>query len=377
MFEDKLNSNLTDSGYHRLDSNAQGIYLYYRAEESQVSVISIIHAIHGDEITPEQYSHILGQIKTNFSNTYPTPIKLLNLMLTLNPDRVKHLSNVDSEASHWVVDMDRNRLMIYETQAGDFSGLNRMLEQLLDEEQQEKEQNYANWQQQGDQQSPFYHASDSYEVQRPRTVQFTMMNTIIIAVNLLAYVITHFTNAFGTPSEMFYKGALSWYCVVKGNEYYRFITAMFMHANLSHIFGNMLVLFFLGINLERALGKWKYLFIYFGSGILAGIASISYNMWKEHAITSIAETTFGIGASGAIFGVVGALLFIILINRGRQDGISAGQVLIFTGLNIYNGIIDKQIDQAAHVGGFIAGFLLAFVFYQLQRNKGKNQGFSD
>lgn len=376
MFEDKLNSNLTDSGYQRLNSNAQGIYLYYRAEESQVLVISVIHAIHGDEITAEQYSHILGQIKANFSNTYPTPIRLLNLMLTLNADRVKHLCNVDSEASHWVVDMDRNRLMIYETQAGDFSGLSRTLEQLLDEEQQEKEQNFANWQQQGDQQSSYYEPS-SYEVQRPRTVQFTMMNTIIIVINLLAYVITHFTNAFGTPSEMFYKGALSWYCVVKGSEYYRFITAMFMHANLSHIFGNMLVLFFLGINLERALGKWKYLIIYFGSGILAGIASISYNMWKEHAVISIADTTFGIGASGAIFGVVGALLFIILMNRGRHDGISAGQVLIFTGLNVYNGIIDKQIDQAAHVGGFIAGFLLAFVQYHIQRNKSRNHDFID
>ena len=146
-----------------------------------------------------------------------------------------------------------------------------------------------------------------------------------------------------------------------------------MHADISHIFGNMLVLFFLGTNLERAVGKFKYLFVYFGAGILAGIASFSYNMWMERAAKSVYDTTFGIGASGAIFGVVGALLFIILIHRGYHDGISASQVLIFTGINVYNGIVDHQIDQSAHVGGFIAGFILVAIVYRRKKEIIQNQ----
>jgi rhomboid protease GluP len=160
------------------------------------------------------------------------------------------------------------------------------------------------------------------------------------------------------------KGALSWYFVMKEKEYYRVLTSMFMHSDFGHLFNNMLVLLFVGDNLERAAGKYKYLFIYFGTGILAGITSISYNMWKENGQYLIDNTVFSIGASGAIFGVVGAMLYIVAINRGRLEDISTRQMVLFVVFSLYGGITNTQIDQAAHVGGFLAGILLAAIVYR-------------
>lgn len=374
MFEDKLNDNLTGAGFQRLNSNAQGVYLYFRVEELGVSILSVVRAMHGDEITQEQYTHILKQIKENFKQNYNLPVRLLSLILTLNPDQVKHLCASGTNDSHWIVDLYRYRLMIYETQAVNFSGLDKMIEQLLDAELQEQETDTGNAGRAESAGSAYsrgemgdYHSASPYDQKQGKAFwasQFTLVTTILIALNIVIYIITHYTNAFGTPTQMYVKGALSWYFVVNYHEYYRFITAMFMHANLEHIFGNMLVLLFLGASLERTIGRFKYILIYFGAGILAGLASFGYNMWQEHTITIAQHTSMGIGASGAIFGVVGALLYIILVHRGYHNGISAVQVIIFTALNIYNGVIDAQIDQAAHVGGFIAGFLLAFLLYR-------------
>ncbi len=372
MFEEKLDISLTSEGYQRINSNAAGIYLYLRVQENELNAISVIHVVQGDEITKEQYSHILNQIRDNFERSYSQPLRLLNLVLTLNPNKVKSLCISDESSDHWIIDMANNRLMIYETQLGDFEGLSKKIEDLLDIEQKEKGQNASGY---AYKEGTSYWQDNSYNSTPVgfRTIQFTLVNSVLIILNLIAYVITHYTTLFGSERVTYLNGALSWYRVINNQEYYRFLTSMFMHANLSHLFGNMLVLFFLGTNLERTIGKWKYILIYFGSGVLAGIASISYNMWQEYNADSVFQTTFGIGASGAIFGVVGALLFIILMHRGSHNGISALQVIIFTGINIYNGVIDSQIDQVAHVGGFIAGFLLAVILYRKTKQDNSRQ----
>ena len=165
------------------------------------------------------------------------------------------------------------------------------------------------------------------------------------------------------------RGALSWYFVFEKKEYYRVLTSMFMHSDLEHLFNNMLVLYFVGNNLERAAGKIRYLFLYFGTGILAGLASISYNMWKEGGQFLVGNSVFSVGASGAIFGVVGAMLFIVVINRGRIADISTRQMVLFVVFSLYGGVTNTQIDQVAHIGGFLAGIVLAAITYR--RPKGE------
>jgi rhomboid protease GluP len=133
-------------------------------------------------------------------------------------------------------------------------------------------------------------------------------------------------------------------------------------ANIGHLVNNMVVLLFIGDNVEKAAGKVRFFLIYFGSGIIAGIASISYNMMMNDIVGSI-------GASGAIFGVVGAMLYILIVNKGRMEDISSWQIVLFIVFSLYGGIQNAEIDQAAHIGGFLGGIILALILYRRRKNK--------
>lgn len=364
MMEDRLNDCFLNMGYQRMNSNAQGIYLFFRAAENGLTIVSVMYAVNGNEITVEQYGNIINQIKKNFASTYPGRQQLLSLILTRFPDRVKQLCSTSYGDGNWIIDLSTNRLMLYETESYDFSGLKGILEQLLEDEQSQRNESEAINKQ--------YRSDPNYRQYNPRiakTLPFTLMNVSIIVINIIAYIVMHFTSVLGGEGQMLAKGALSWYYVINDKEYYRVITSMFMHADWSHLFNNMLVLLFVGVNLERAAGKLKFVTIYFGTGIIAGIVSISYNMWKENAVFAYGDSTISIGASGAIFGVVGAILYIVIVNKGRLEQFNTRQMVMFIILSLYSGLVNSHIDQAAHIGGFLGGLVLAAILYRRPGNR--------
>ena len=132
-------------------------------------------------------------------------------------------------------------------------------------------------------------------------------------------------------------------------EWYRVITYLFLHSGIEHLMNNMMVLYFLGNALEHSIGKVGYLVTYFFSGIVAAIGSVLYN--TEYPVC--------VGASGAIFGVIGAMLWIVLKNRGTLQGISKRRMMFFVFLSVYSGFTSQGIDNAAHITGLVAGFLFA------------------
>ena len=134
-------------------------------------------------------------------------------------------------------------------------------------------------------------------------------------------------------------------------EYYRFITALFIHGSIMHIVFNMLILHSLGTALEPRLGAKRFALLYFGAGLGGGIASIFVN----HPLT------FSVGASGAIFGLMGA--FIVYAKQYRFD---YRQILVLTGINLAIGFIIPGIDWSAHIGGLLTGMAIATVMHNLR-----------
>ncbi len=337
--EDRLKNYMLGMGYQRLDSNTPGIYLYYHIQKEQINIVSVIHASQGNEMTTEQYVQLLDQAKNNFRRIYPHHINLLSLILTRFPDRAKKLFSMPGKDSHWIVDTSINRLMVYEMQVDDFKNLKTWLEHNLDSEVVRKEKTSTD-------------------------IPFTLWNTSIIVINIVVFFLSNFTGIFGGEMQSFYHGSLSWYYVIEEKQIYRLITSMFLHAGWSHLANNMFVLLFIGSTLEQTVGKMRYLIIYFGTGMIAGLTSIGYNMWKENAIFVAGDSVMAVGASGAIFGLVGALLCIVLINKGHLQEISTKRIIIFICLSLYSGIVNPHIDQAAHIGGFLSGMLLALLLYR-------------
>lgn len=190
--------------------------------------------------------------------------------------------------------------------------------------------------------------------------QISPVNTVIIVLNVVVFLWLSFQGDTTNAQFMYEHGAAFWPDIFYGKEYYRLLTCAFMHFGLEHLFNNMLVLAYIGDNLERALGKIKYILLYLTTALGSSIISAVWSM-RHH------EYGVSAGASGAIFGVVGALLVIVIRNRGQLEDLSSRQLALFAVLTIYHGVTSAGIDNAAHIGGFIIGGFLALILYRRRR----------
>lgn len=196
-------------------------------------------------------------------------------------------------------------------------------------------------------------------------LKLTPVNTFFIGINAAVFLLT--TLAGEVLSDVIYLfGVMEWNSVIFGGEYYRLFTSMFLHFGFDHLFQNMTFLLFIGCYLEDALGNIRYFFFYLLSGLGAGLASL----WVDYSLQS---NTISAGASGAIFGVIGGLLWIVVRNRGRYEGIDLFGILLMIAGSLYYGFTSSGIDNVAHVGGLVSGFLLGIPFYKKGSSRRKRQ----
>ena len=167
---------------------------------------------------------------------------------------------------------------------------------------------------------------------------------ILIALCVIMFVISGF--GYDTNSLIFF-GA-NYGPLVKNGEIYRLITCMFLHAGIVHIVLNMYSLFIVGPRVEDFFGKWKYLLIYFISGISASLLSIGLN-----------GDVVSVGASGAIFGLFGALVYFGYSYRGYIGAMIRSQIIPIVLYNLLMGFFIPGIDMWGHIGGLIGGILTA------------------
>lgn len=189
-----------------------------------------------------------------------------------------------------------------------------------------------------------------------RKKPYDICNKIMVILNILIFLGLEW---IGTPQSaefMYDYGAMYPEAVVADGEWYRLFICMFMHFGIEHLGNNMLILFFLGDNLERAVGHIKYLFIYLLSGLGGSILSMLFMIQsQDYAVSG--------GASGAIFGVVGALIYIVIRNRGRLEDLTTRQLVFMAVLSLYHGFTATGVDNFAHIGGLVSGFVLAVLLY--------------
>lgn len=179
----------------------------------------------------------------------------------------------------------------------------------------------------------------------------------LIVINVAVFFIM---SLFGNTEDVMFMlehGAMFEPLITEEHEYYRIIASMFLHFGIEHLLNNMVILGALGWNLELETGKIRFLIIYLVSGIGGNLLSLYLGV-------SSAEYAVSAGASGAIFGLMGALLYVAARNRGRMGRISGKGVLFMIALSLYFGITSSGIDNAAHIGGLLCGFILAVILYR-------------
>ena len=142
---------------------------------------------------------------------------------------------------------------------------------------------------------------------------------------------------------------------------------MFLHFGISHLFNNMLLLLFVGDYLEKTVGKPVYLAVYMLGGLAGNLCSYRYEIAQGRAVVSA-------GASGAIFAVLGAIVVLLILNKGRLEDLSLRRVCLMVVLTLLVGIQSSNVDNYAHIGGFIGGMAVMLILspvYLMQRKKQK------
>ncbi len=223
----------------------------------------------------------------------------------------------------WYVAKDTGRVFVYENQPTDFDGIFEDLE-------------YA-----------CQHVPSKIK-------QIPWVNVCIVLLNVLIFL---YMQLFLNPlawSEAIENFALDWRAVGDDGQWYRLFTCMYLHGDMSHIYSNMLLLFFLGNQMEQRLGAGKYAILYMGCGLFASVCSMTYHC-------KIASDVLCLGASGAIYGVLGALAGYLMMNKGRYRDLSPRHFMIFIALSFVQGMLSPAVDYVAHICGFLAGFLFTLV----------------
>ena len=187
---------------------------------------------------------------------------------------------------------------------------------------------------------------------------------LIAAVNVIVFFVLSFQGMTEDGAFMLERGAMYVPLVIAQGEYYRLFTSMFLHFGFDHLLNNMVTLVLIGWNLEIEIGKIKFLLIYILSGLGGNILSAWWDIQTgEYAVSA--------GASGAIFGLIGALLYVAIRNRGRIGDISGKGIIFMIILSLYYGFTSTGVDNMAHIGGLLSGFLLSILLYWKRNRKSR------
>ncbi|MDE7031211.1 MAG: rhomboid family intramembrane serine protease [Lachnospiraceae bacterium] len=195
----------------------------------------------------------------------------------------------------------------------------------------------------------------------------------ILAVNIIAYIVCTQTG------EVVYNiGSMNAGKILDEKQYYRFVTCIFLHADIDHIVSNMIYLAGLGQMIEPLIGHIRFGMLYLLSGLCGSVFSFLFSVLSGDMYDAV-------GASGAIFGLIGALFILVAardmrrrsrVQRGCQDGmpgesggepaspyerISVGKLVFVVAYMIYSGARSARVDNAAHVGGLVCGLLVMAV----------------
>ena len=171
----------------------------------------------------------------------------------------------------------------------------------------------------------------------------------LLAINLVVWIASSVAGGDSDPRVLLRFGAMFGPLVADG-QYWRLLTAMFVHVGIWHSLFNSMALFIFGRPVERFFGHTRFIVIYLLAGLSGSVASFLFN--------SVAVAA---GASGAIFGVLGALIAFFVVQRSVLGDMAQRNIyglLLLVGINLWFGLAVPGIDNWAHMGGIMAGFLL-------------------
>lgn len=350
MIGEQIGSFFVEQGYTKLPSNLPEFTIYYQMENNYVNVIHVIDCERNLYITEDQYLHIKDKISALFIEKGVATVHILSLVICRELEKAKQLCREDTFC--WMIDPYNYRVIIYENQIADFYGIKEKLEYFLLHIPYEDTVR-------GTEDAPEPERVDKRAVWNEYMGKIPYVTAALTLVNVIVFLICTFTG-----NLLYNIGAFDAANFIENRQYYRIVTSIFLHGGVNHLVSNMIVLYYLGEVVEKHFGLIRYGAIYLVSGICGNLLSLVYEIYTGQHISTV-------GASGAIFGVIGALLILVIAHKGHLNQITIGRLMFMISYSLYSGFLGSNINNAAHIGGFLSGMAVSSILWMTGRMKNR------
>lgn len=289
--------------------------------------------IHNEEQYKMDMFKIKSVMKQIKKKTLALKMNALNIFLDVNDDvKIKEEKNIDSVVLKDIEDVNKKEITEVFPDINDKiikgeEGLNLIINVTNDINEKTEKSNKI--------------YEDTF---KPKKVYITNL-LISICVFIFALMVVKGANPLGINGLFLYLFGANIKEAVVAGEIYRLITSTFLHASLLHLLFNMYALYIIGNQLENYIGKIKFLIVYLVSAISGSLMSCVFT------------TGISVGASGAIFGLLGSLLYFGYHYRLYLGSVLKSQIIPLILINLIFGFMDPRIDNACHIGGLIGGYL--------------------
>lgn len=193
-----------------------------------------------------------------------------------------------------------------------------------------------------------------------RTLKSCYMTVAILVFLVITFLIEIALGGSQSTYVLLKMGALNNYAAIAGGQWWRLFTAQFLHIGIMHLVSNAVMIYYLGLYLEEIIGHWRFLILYLLSGVGGNLLSLALG----------SDKSISAGASTALFGLFGAMTAISLQNRDNPILVYLGRQSFWLALiNIGIDLFAPNIDIQGHIGGLIAGFLIAIIIGSQARHQ--------
>lgn len=382
---------LRGEGYRYCQTNLAEAGIYYKYYQVGFHIVMALDLSGGNRFSVQQYRsmeehamdlfyHPQGRLG-DFPDGFPVyHVEMLTLLIGGDSGVER---KVCAECRNvWVYQPQSGRLLIYENQPGDFFGLRGALEQGAGTGgagemarqgtgaggwAETSRQGAGGWAETSWQGTGTAYASAQNTAKNRlgilwKNIRAEYVTIALVVVNVITYLVLEWLGDTTNGFFMAEHGAMYPDFIRINHEWWRIITAGFLHFGAVHLVNNMVILYCMGSRLERVTGHLKFFLIYLVSLIGAGL--LSYGMMLRTGDYAVSA-----GASGAIFGVIGGFLWIVILHRGRFEQITTWGIMMMIVLTIYYGFSSAGIDNWGHIGGLLAGFAATVILYHRNRQK--------
>lgn len=349
MIQHTITHTLEKMGYQNISGNTVTADCMFRFKDGEAKFCVIVKNWGLNALNYEEVVESTKEVENKILLTGGKSFEAFYIIITDRKENVEWFQQHGMK--FWIADLNTKKLLIYENQPDDFEGLRSIVESELEKTDISDGKYEYDWNEVKvrDNNGEIVDITDHFRQKK----KIPIITILLVAINIIVFIIAQI---FGNTEDVDYMikiGASNYEDVLMNGQFYRLFTSMFLHFGAEHLLNNMFMLAVLGNELETKIGKRHFAGIYLVSGLCASIASVVYHYY-------IADYAVSAGASGAIYGIFGAFIVFMIMNRDDGRKFSIGRIAFIVFLLIF-GSFQETVDFVAHIGGFIAGAVLAII----------------